>query len=197
MDHTAVIAVAVIAALVVAPTAYLWDYLREGEYLSKLASLVTIYSLGITPPGYFLKKKLDAMRERQTASIGIIAELASARDGLDDKKYGDLKIATLDDGQKIHFMNRMLNHGTYDSLVMSGKMIVINPCLQQPIHDIFKIIIDRNRFLQKIRSMEETGDRRLFSYRYYRQLGSAEDMLLDRIPPLLDLLRKESGLSRV
>lgn len=165
--------------------------------MGKLASLVAIYSLIIAPPAYFLKKKMDAEGERRTASIGIMAELTSAMDGLDEKKYNDLKIATLGNGQKVYFMNRMLNHGTYDSLVMSGKMIVIDPNLQQPIHDVFQIIIDRNDFLQKIRNMEEAGDRLSMADRYYLQLNSAEETLLNMVPPLLDAFLKEYGLSSV
>ena len=154
-----------------------------------------IYSRGFTPLWYFLKKKLDGGRERRTASIGVMAELANAVDGLDEEKYGDLKVATLAMGQKVHFMNRMLNHGTYDSLVMSGRIIAIKADLQQPIHDIFQIIKDRNSFLQKIRDMEEAGDRRASVKRYYLQLSRAEEKLLRAIPPLLDELRKECGLS--
>ena len=112
-------------------------------------------------------------------------------DGLDEK-HGDLKVATPDDGQKVYFMNRMLNHGTYDSLVMSGKVIVINPSLQQPIHDIFHVIAEHNTFLQKIREMEETADRRSWASRYYRQIGRVDERLLKDIPPLLGDLRKES-----
>lgn len=170
---------------------YLWD----GEYLGKWASLVAIYSLGFTPLWYFLKKKLDGRRERRTASIGATAELANAVDGLDEEKHGNLRAATLAMGQKVHFMNRMLNHGTYDSLVMSGKIIAIKADLQQPIHDIFQVTKDRNSFLQKIRDMEEGGDRRASVKRYYLQLSRAEEKLPRAIPPLLDELRKECGLS--
>lgn len=162
--------------------------------MGKWASLVAIYSLGIAPLWYFLKKKLDERGNRRNASIGIMVELANAADGLDENRHGDLKVATLVVGQKIHFMNRMLNHGTYDSLVMSGKIIAIKPSLQQPIHDVFKIIKDRNGFLQKIRTMEETGYRQSSADRYYLQLGEAEEKLLTSIPPLLDDLRKECGL---
>lgn len=183
-----------IGALVAATTAHQWEYLWEGEYLGKWASLVAIYSLGIAPLWYFLKKKLDGRMERRTASVGIMAELANAADGLDENKHGDLKAATLVAGQKVHFMNRMLSHGTYDSLVMSGKIIVIKVNLQQPIHDVFQIIKDRNGFLQKIRAMEETGDRQSSADRYYLQLGKAEERLLSSIPPLLDDLRKECRL---
>ncbi len=184
-----------IGALVAATTAHQWEYLWEGEYLGKWASLVAIYSLGIAPLWYFLKKKLDGRMERRTASIGIMAELANATDGLDENKHGDLKAATLAAGQKVHFMNRMLNHGTYGSLVMSGKIIAIKPSLQQPIHDVFQIIKDRNGFLQKIRAMEEMGDQRTRVKRYYLQLGKAEEMLLSSIPPLLADLRRECELS--
>lgn len=179
----------------VATTAYQWDYLWEGEYLGKWASLVAIYSLEIAPLWYFLKKKLDERGNRRNASIGITAELVGAADGLDENKHGDLKVATLAAGQKVHFMNRMLNHGTYDSLVMSGKIVAIKPSLQQPIHDVFQIIKDRNGFLQKIRTMEERQDQRTLAKRYYLQLGKAEERLLTSIPPLLDDLRKECGLS--
>ena len=178
-----------------ATTVHQWDYLWDGEYLGKWASLVAIYSLGFTPLWYFLKKKLDGRRERRTASIGAMAELANAVDGLDEEKHGDLKVATLAMGQKVHFMNRMLNHGTYDSLVMSGKIIAIKADLQQPIHDIFQVIKDRNSFLQKIRDMEEAGGRQSSADRYYQLLSQAEGRLLNGIPPLLDDLRKECGLS--
>ena len=124
-----------------------------------------------------------------------MAELANAADGLDEMKHGDLKAATLVKGQKAHFMNRMFNHGTYDSLVMSGKIIVIKADLEQPIHDVFQIIKDRNSFLQKIRDLEEAGDLRASVKRYYRELSRAEEKPLHAIPPLLDELRKECGLS--
>ena len=194
-DYIAAIIAIAIGTLFAATTAHQWDYLWDGEYLGKWASLVAVYSLGFTPLWYFMKKKLDGRRERRTASIGAMAELANAADGLDAEKHGDLKVATLAKGQEVHFMNRMLNHGTYDSLVMSGRIIAIKAELQQPIHDVFQIIKDRNSLLQKIRDMEEAGGRQSSADRYYLQLSRVEERLLDAIPPLLDELRKECGLS--
>lgn len=156
---------------------------------------MAIYSLGFTPLWYFLKKKLDGRRERRTASIGVMAELTNAADGLDEEKHGNLRAAALAKGQEVRFMNRMLNHGTYDSLVMSGKIIAIKADLQQPIHDIFQIIKDRNSLLQKIRAMEETGEQQSSADRYYQLLSKAEERLLNGIPPLLNDLRKECGLA--
>ena len=77
---------------------------------------------------------------------------------------------------------------------MPGRIIAIKAELQQPIHDVFQIIKDRNSLLQKIRDME-AGGRQSSTDRYYLQLSRAEERLLNGIPPLLDDLRKGCGLS--
>ena len=65
-----------------------WDYIWEGEYLSKWASAITILSVITAAPWYFWKKSQDEKDERNRASRNLYGELKDALDeGLNDEKY--------------------------------------------------------------------------------------------------------------
>ena len=173
-----------------------WEYTYEYEFLGKLASAVTIGSLIMAPAIYFFKKRQDVKDERSRASENLHTELENALDGLNEKKHQvNLKKVKLPDGKDVYFMNRMLNHDFYDSLVFSGKINFLPPKIQQLTQDTFQKIKDRNTHIRKIREIEDDADASedisQKTLRYYEILGKIEEELLADIPVVKERLRKE------
>lgn len=155
---------------------------------------MTLFSLGIAPLWYLLRKEMSRRSEIATITTGLYLELADARDGLDDDKHGDLKAVNLADGTKIRFMNRMFSHDIYDSLIYSGRINAVKAEFQQQIQDVFQLIKDHNSTLRSIRDIE-TGakDSNLYA-QYYKHLDETDSALRIRIPALMDVLKKAYGI---
>ena len=172
-----------------------WEYMWEEEFLGRWAAIVTMISLGTSPAVYFWKKRQDSMDERSRASKNLHIELNDALDGLNEKRYtGSFKKAKVPNGE-YYFMNRMLNHDFYDSLVFSGKINFLPPKIQQSTQDAFQKIKDHNNYLKKIRDIEDDADEEedvsKKTTRYYKMLDKIEDRLLSDIPVVKEKLAKE------
>ena len=165
------------------------------EDLVKLASIVTILSLVVTPSFYFARRWHESRAEGLRASQNLYLELEDTRDGFDTAKSGDLKQVRLSDEEEVYFMNRLLNHDFYDSLVFSGKINFVKPELQQRVQDIFHDIKDHNRHLLKVRELEDVHDDgyKFNVDRHYRMLDSIDGLLRDRIPEIMAEFRREYG----
>lgn len=171
-----------------------WDSLPEKD-LVKVASIVTILSLVVTPLFYFARRWHESRSERRRASQNLYLELADTLDGLDTTRSADLRQVRLGDGEAVYFMNRMFNHDFYDSLVFSGRINFLKPELQQRVQYIFHHIKDHNYCLQKVRELEDvrgcdSGD---VAARYYRMLDSIDNLLRDQIPELMVEFESEYG----
>lgn len=83
-----------------------WEYMWEGEFLGKWASIVTMISLGLAPATYFWKKWQDAMDERIRASKNLHTELANTLNGLNEKQSSDFRHVKLPSDKKIEFIDR-------------------------------------------------------------------------------------------
>lgn len=111
------------AILVVVLIVFLFviDLAAEEGLFGRLAPFITSVTVALAPFVYFLKVKHNENSERTRASRNLYAELDNTLDALDEKSYPDnLKMVEFEGGQKYYFMNRMLNHDFYDSLVFSG-----------------------------------------------------------------------------
>ena len=106
-------------------------------------------------------------------------------------------MAEFGDGEKYYFVNRMLNHDFYDSLVFSGKINFLPTRIQQQTQDVFQLIKDHNSFIRSIRDIEDNvgsaEDISSKTKRYYEALHRAEvELLAERgIPSLKTKLKKE------
>ena len=164
-----------------------------GPYVERLAIVATALSLILAPGIYFLQKAHDRRDERSRASGSLYLELDDALNGLDENKQDDLREVELKN-HHIYFMNRILNHGFYDSLISSGKITFIRPELQQPIQDTFQHIIGRNETLYKIRELEESGAQAESAHPHYESLARYEEYLINSIPKIMRELEKEYGI---
>lgn len=189
-SKTMVGAMTAVIALMVAVSAHYWEYLWCSNCLDEWASLVTLFSLGIAPLWYLLRKELDRRSEITTISTGLYIELADARDGLNYDKHDDLKAVNLADGTKIRFMNRMFNHDIYDSLIHSGRINAIKAEFQQQVQDVFQLIKDHNATLRSIRDFEVTNKDSNVYAEYYKHLDRTDADLRIRIPALMGALKK-------
>ena len=137
----AALAIALAAALAAAP---IWEYARSGELLGKLAAAVTVLSVVIAPIVYFAKlgrKERDLRRqaevEKKMMSDNLRGEMSDALDAPSDPDF--LREASFEK-KSAKFANRLLNHGTYDGLVFSGKIGFLRADLQQETQDVFQLV---------------------------------------------------------
>ena len=164
-----------------------------GPYVERLAIVATALSLILAPGIYFLQKAHDRRDERSRASGSLYLELNDALNGLDEKNHGDLRRVWIENSP-IYYMNRLLNHGFYDSLISSGKITFIRPELQQPIQDTFQNIIARNKTLYKIRELKESGAQAKLAHPHYERLAEYEEYLINNIPSIMRELEMEYGI---
>ena len=167
-----------------------------GPYVERLAIVATALSLILAPGIYFLQKAHDRRDERSRASGSLYLELDDALNGLDENNHNDLREVEIEN-RHIYFMNRLLNHGFYDSLISSGKITFIRPELQQPIQDTFQCIIGRNETLYRIRELQVSGAQAESAHPLFESLAEYEEYLINNIPSIMRELEKEYGIPSV
>ena len=187
---TTVGAMVAVIALIAATSVHYGEYLWCSDCLDEWASLVTLFSLGIAPLWYLLRKEMDRRSEIVTVSTGLYLELADTRDGLEGDHHGDLTGVELADGTKFRFMNRMFNHDIYDSLIHSGRIHAIRAEFQQQIQDVFQLIKDHNAALRAIRNIEAITKDSAVNAWYYEHLDKTDSILRLRVPALMDVLKR-------
>ena len=96
--------------------------------------------------------------------------------------------------RNVYFMNRLLNHGFYDSLISSGKITLIGPELQRPVQDTFRHIIGRSEALHEIRELQEPGAQAESARPHYESLEGHGEHLIDSMPSIMRELEKEYGM---
>lgn len=157
--------------------------ISEESLFNRLAQFIAIVTVALAPFVYFLKTKHSENSERTRASRNLHAELNNTLDALDEKSHLDnFKVVEFEDGKKYYFMNRMLNHDFYDSLVFSGKINFLPTGIQQQTQDTFQLIKDHNSFIRSIRAIEDRAgqaeDITPKTRKYYEELHRAEAELL-------------------
>ena len=177
---------------------YMGDLISDEDLFDRLAPFITSVTVVLAPFVYFLKTKHSEYSERTRASRNLYTELNNTLDALDEKSYPDsFRVVEFEGGQKYYFMNRMLNHDFYDSLVFSGKINFLPTEIQQKTQDTFQLIKDHNSFIRSIRDIEDRAgpdeNISLKTERYYKELDRVEAELLDEngIPLLKTKLEKE------
>ncbi len=161
-----------------------------------LAAIVTIFSLILSPLVYFIKRWNNEKAETKRASGNICRELRDTLESLDRSKFRNESIDfTTKDGKKVYFMNRVLNHDFYDSLISSGKINFLDPDLQQHVQNIFKLIKRHNEHLkiaEKIRiDKQESFPEETHIYHIWMERD--ERMLLQDIPVLIKNIEFKFG----
>ena len=186
--------------IIITPIVFLFviDLASDEGLFDMLAPLITSVTVVLAPFVYFLKTKHSEYSERTRASRNLYIELNNTLDALDEKSYPDsFSVVEFEGGQKYYFMNRMLNHDFYDSLVFSGKINFLPTEIQQKTQDAFQLIKDHNSFIRSIRNIEDRAgpdeDINSKTKRYYKELDRVEADLLDKngIPLLKTKLEKE------
>ncbi|MCE2508410.1 MAG: hypothetical protein J4G04_03795 [Nitrosopumilaceae archaeon] len=188
------------AILVVALGLFLFmiDLTLEEGLFDRLAPFITSVTVALAPFVYFLKTKHNENSERTRASRNLYTELNNTLGALDEKSHPDnFMVVEFEDGKKYYFMNRMLNHDFYDSLVFSGRINFLPTGIQQKTQDAFQLIKDHNSFIRSIRDIEDRAgpaeDVTPKTKRYYEALDRVEAELLAEsgIPSLKAKLEKE------
>lgn len=143
----------------------------------------------------FLQSK-DA--EKKRASESLYTELKDAFEGLDDEKFPNSVlhvVITKDDDttEILYLMNRTLNHDFYDSLIFSGQINFLEPKLQQPIQDLFKLIKMHNECMMRIgQSMAQDGTNAIpkSAYKYCKWVDENEPRLKMSIQSMMGELKR-------
>lgn len=165
--------------------------------IERIAAVVTIFSLILSPGYYFVKRWHSDRAEGERAATAVYTELADAHSSLDPDRHRDLRVVELPDQTKAHFMSRLLNHDVYDSLVNSGKITFIAAGLQQDIQDVFQHVKDHNTLLRKVRKMQEAGGEHPRALHLYRSLGDSDDALRRSLPRAMRKIEAEYAIPGV
>lgn len=189
-------AIAIIVSILVLVT--IWDNVTGEKLFDQISSFMTGIAVAIAPFIYFVKAKQKENSERRRASKNLYAEIDKTQNALDEKAHqNNFKMVEYKGGEKYFFINRMLNHDFYDSLIFSGKISFLTSTLQQHTQDVFQMIRDHNLFIKNIRKIEDDADLdediSLKTKRYYEALHKIEIDLLkeNNIPSLKQRLEKE------
>ena len=162
--------------------------------VEKIAAVVTISSLMLSPGYYFVKRWHSDKTKGERAATAVYMEMVDAHSSLDTGKHQELRVVELPDQTKAHFMSRLLNHDIYDSLVSSGKITFIAAGLQQDIQDVFQHVKDHNALLRKVRKMQETGGEHPRALHLYRSLGDSDDALRRSLPKAMRKIEAEYAM---
>ncbi len=176
----------------------MWDYMREGEFLGKWASAITVISVAVSPIWYFWTRYQDKKDEQDRASRNLYGELKDALDGLDDTKYSDDVVTITFNEKSPVFMNRDMNHDIYDSLVSSGKINFLTYELQQGIQDIFRRIKQHNYYVTLVMELSDKENRvNKKALKYCISMESTEDKLLRDIPDMMKKLENDFNIKSI
>ena len=143
----------------------------------------------------YFREKSD---EGERAARSLYRELEGTLEGPDAKKSpGDscrIDIADQSATSKTaHFMNRMLNHDVYDSLVYSGKINFLGPDLRQRVQAVFRRIKNHNKFLGIVLEMlDDGGSAPPRADKYYKWMDADEKLLSAEIPKMMETLEKRA-----
>ena len=138
----------------------------------------------------------DEEREIKRASSNICRELLNTFDALDRTKHPDeSKSFKTDTGKEIFFMNRIFNHDFYDSLIFSGKINFLEPELQQPLQDIFRMIKEHNEYLRLTKRIKHDKEKQppKETHIFYIWMNEYEEKLLVHIPEMMNRLESTFG----
>lgn len=198
--RSAWIIVGLVTFVVVALMAFFWECSDPAAGMcltvERIATVVTILSLTISPGLYFAKQRYSDKAEGERAATAVYMELGDAHDGLDPDRHRDLRVVTLPDQGKVYFMSRLLNHDIYDGLVNSGKITFIAAELQQDIQNVFQRIKDHNTLLRKVRKIQEAGGSHPYAIHLYHSLGGSDDALRDSVPETMRKIEAEYVMPR-
>ena len=160
-----------------------------------IASWVTIISLPIAVPAYFIQRYYDEHSEKKRATNNLCRELQDTLEGLNMKLHKeDLISFKVPNGKTFFHINRTLNHDFYDSLVFSGKINFLQPELQQSVQNVFNQIKMHNEYTDFIRKNIEKHPNNIFPkymYKYFEWLQNNETKLLNVIPIIIKKLEKK------
>ena len=176
----------------------MWDYMREGEFLGKWASVITVISVAVSPIWYFWTRYQDKKDEQDRASRNLYGELKDALEGLDDAKYPDDAVTITYDEKSIFFMNINMNHDIYDSLVSSGKINFLAYDIQQGIQDIFRRIKRHNYYVTLIMELADKENRiNKKDLKYCISMEPIERKLSRDIPDMMKKLENDFNIKSI
>ena len=168
-----------------------------GLSIEQFVHIITVISLSVSPPVYFLKKHHEKNMEKKQASKNLYEELNDTYLILRGDK-GFIK-RILNYGKEYEMYCVFLNHDVYDSLIFSGKFNFLNHKFQQSIQDIFTNIKDHNRYIQKLVDYEDrisikkntkeelTASQQKYAY----HILTIEELLLNDLPKIMNKLHSE------
>ncbi len=144
---------------------------------------------------YFIKKRYDWQSENYRASKSLCKEMDDAYTYLTSKDEEYAREAFLPNGRTVKFVNFLLNHDSYDSLIYSGKITFLRSGLQQHVQDVFQRIKLHNSTLYRIldiddhESCEDTIKYK--TAKYYEFLEGIESELREKIVAVREKLDAE------
>lgn len=132
------------------------------------------------------EKDLEAASddEKRRASLSLYLELEDTLEAFRDAN----NVCKVQHGSKTSlFVNRFLNHDMYDGMVLSAKMGLLTPDLQQDVQNVFRKIKLHNRYLEHMDKIQDKNNPYLLQH--YEVLEEYEAYLKDNIPRLMNELK--------
>lgn len=167
-----------------------WPYMWEGEFLSKWFAIAAILSVTCIPALFFIKMdekerrlKVASKDEDKRTVQNLRTELEGVLETFEEKHT--IKTA----GETFSFVNKFWNHGTYDMLTASAKIISLRSDLQQPTQTVFRHIKLHNQYLDSVLMLQGTDSSKLS--RHCGVLEDCEAILKDEMPKLMFELKKQ------
>lgn len=159
---------------------HIWDV--EIIYI---AAMVAVLAFAVSQSMRVLLYEADRDQRRESMCQSLRLELDDTMESLGSAKYkSDGVLLTLDNGKKVYFINRYLNHGIYDSVLYSGDISLVRMESQQDLQNTYQLIKYHNKLLDQ---MTEISIRERTMYpkeadRIYVALDAVERRLLKEIP---------------
>ncbi len=180
------------------PLEWFTSVVMEDNLLFTVAAWVAILTVPTSAVYYFSNK--DSHRRRTSKSLYI--ELEDTLKSLDHEKHEkesyNVEITNAKGGKEtVFFMNRILNHDIYDSLIFSGWINFLEPKLQQMVQDTFKRIKTHNKHLEAVGDiqndqLDEIPQNSISTY--FEWMSNNEFRLKKEIPEIMENLKKHTML---
>lgn len=164
---------------------------------SAVATIIgTVVAVSVAGVAYW-KFLSERNADRKNASKNLHTELRDTLVALNDRSPENWTHVEIREdaaqSRRLYFINRMLNHDFYDSMIFSGKINFLEPKTQQPIQDIFRQIKIHNKYLTRIgHLMEKKGDGTIpdDAYKYCEWMHENEPNLERSIQNMLEELKR-------
>lgn len=186
MNHSAAYGLSGVIGMLAVASALVATYIT-GVDVIYVAAIIAVLAFAVTQSMRVLVAKADRDQRRRSMRQSMHMELDDTLDALNREKYeNDAVSLTTEEGTRVYFMTRYLNHDMYDSALYSGGISLVRMESRQGLQNTYRLIKTHNGLLNQ---MTEISIRKGEMYpkeadRIYVALDAIERRLLKYIPDI-------------